>query len=80
MRTTDGLPDDRIVCAWCQHCDAGSFRCRKLKTGTLVDLPRRCIHFLPNPSEGDQRTGQQRWPTLPQDVAEARALDQEHAK
>jgi hypothetical protein len=80
MRTNDGLPDDRIICSWCQHCDAGSFRCRKLKQGTLLDLPRRCVHFVPNKSEGDQRTGEQRWPRMQQDIEEVRALDAAHNK
>lgn len=57
-------PDDRITCRSCLECDAQSFRCRALKIGTLVDLPRRCEHYLPDVAETDRRTGAERWPTL----------------
>ena len=58
------LPDDRITCLQCSGCDAGSFRCRSLKIGTILDLPRRCVYFVPIASVKDQRTGRERWPQL----------------
>lgn len=68
--------DDRITCLMCTHSER--FRCAKLGTGILVDLPRRCVHFVPNPEEGDQRTGQQRWPRLEHSITRARAEEAEY--
>lgn len=74
----DGLPDDRIVCADCRHCDAGSYRCHHYRTSTLPDLPRRCMGFVPDPRLPDQRPGRARWPDLKQVIADIRALDEAH--
>lgn len=70
--------DDRVTCLMCRHSE--QFRCAKLGGGVLVALPRRCVYFVPNPEEGDQRTGLQRWPTLTASIVQARAEDAAHAK
>lgn len=67
--------DDRVTCAWCQHCTPRTFRCNTLRIGVLVELPRRCTSYLPLKSEADQRTGAQRWPRFDAQLAEARAAD-----
>jgi hypothetical protein len=76
----DGFPDDRIFCTQCQSCDPARNHCRAMRTSTIVSLPRRCIYFTPLRSEGDQRRGGERWPTLIRDIAEARQLDQDFNK
>lgn len=63
------MSDDRILCRDCANFDA---RCtiateRNLPGAwmhftTLVELPQRCIFFVPLRSAVDQRTGAQRWP------------------
>lgn len=75
MRSTDGLPEDRVTCLECRHCDAGSFWCRRFKRAEIPDLPRRCTAFIPLVHAIDQRPGTERWPTLKQDIEELRALE-----
>lgn len=77
---SDGLPDDRITC---QQCTAMSPSgkggvCSVFQQRTLLDLPRRCIHFVPIRGAADQRTGKQRWPHIVEQVAEIRELDRQH--
>lgn len=72
--------DDRIVCTSCRHCDAEGQRCRKLQRFQMVGLPRRCTFFLPNPEEGDQRTGEQRYPNFETSITKAREEDAAHRK
>jgi len=74
------FPDDRIVCTECTHCDAGSYRCRRFNTSTILDLPRRCTGFQPVKQLVDQRPGTERWPTLKREIEEVRAMDQAHWK
>lgn len=72
----DGLPEDRVVCAECVHCDAGSYRCRRYNRSALLDLPLRCLGFMPVKRLADQRPGSERWPTLKRDIEEMRAAGQ----
>ena len=62
----------------CQHSE--NFRCTKLNRGELVTLPRRCVHYLPNADEADQRTGAERFPTLESSITQARAEDAAYRK
>jgi hypothetical protein len=71
--TGDGLPDDRVRCETCRHLSG--FRCIEKRQGVLTELPRRCQQYLPIKSEADRRTGMERWPSLQQQIAEARAAD-----
>jgi hypothetical protein len=75
IRHQDGLPDDRVTCSECRHCDGGSYFCRKYRMPTLAELPLRCMGFDPLPSAADQRNGSERWPTMKKDIEEARALE-----
>jgi hypothetical protein len=52
--------------------------CSVFRQRTLLELPRRCIHFVPIYSVADQRTGKQRWPGIVEQIAEIRELDRQH--
>lgn len=80
MRTTDGLPDDRVVCSTCTHFDGGSYRCRALRMSALADVPLRCVTYQPIRSQVDQRPGKERWPTLAADIDSARRATAAGAK
>lgn len=76
----DGLPDDRVKCGTCRHCDDHRFFCRSLRMATWGDLPVRCMRYIPRKSEADQRTGQQRWPDLQLEIEDIRRIEREAAK
>ncbi len=64
--------DDRIKCVTCRHrCDG---ICRK-KHLTAHPIALRCSEFKPLPTEHDQRTGAERWPSLTQQTELARKED-----
>lgn len=75
MLMPDGFRDDRVLCTQCQSCDPARHYCRASRTSTMIDIPLRCVSFKPLRSEGDQRTGAQRWPDLFRDIAEISVLD-----
>ena len=75
IRHDDGLPEDRVVCGECRHCDGGSYFCRKYRMPTISELPLRCVGFDPLSSAVDQRNGSERWPTMKKDIEEMRALE-----
>lgn len=76
---SDGLPDDRVVCGQCANFD-GRRKCKRYELHTWKDLPLRCLGFDPGPHDADRRTGLQRWPTMRQDIIDARKLDEEFHK
>jgi hypothetical protein len=64
--------DDRRYCDQCTMLTVGG-GCLAAIRGEMpvlpsykpvLDLPRRCIGYMPKPDEPDQRSGRQRWPGL----------------
>lgn len=80
MTRSDGLPDDRVFCTQCQACDPARHYCRVTRTSTMIDVALRCVSYKPLRSEGDQRPGAVRWPSLLRDIAEVRQLDKDFSK
>ncbi len=67
--------DDRRCCNDCVNLTAREHRCLAAWRGErpgnaarnyhpVIDVPRRCERYKPQPSEQDQRTGAERWPYL----------------
>lgn len=63
----------------CRHCLPEVPRCRRYAMGVQVRVPLRCMGFDPLHGAADQRSGDERWPTMKQDVEECRRLEAEYA-
>lgn len=68
--------DDRVACRNCCLVSIGKSRCMEHDCATDLDLPRRCLEYIPNVSDQDQRSGRTRWPDLTKQIELARAEDQ----
>lgn len=68
--------DDRVRCATCCLASIGKKRCMELDLGVDLELPRRCLHYIPTVADLDQRSGRDRWPDFTRQVELARAEDQ----
>jgi hypothetical protein len=61
--------DDRSFCRTCRNFrgnrDPETGYCTAYQAHVVNHPPRRCIEYLPRPGDPDQRSGRERWSTLP---------------
>lgn len=66
------MSDDRIRCETCCLASLGKKRCMELDLHVDLQLPRRCVHYIPSIGDPDTRSGRDRWPGLEHEILKAR--------